>query len=114
LKIWLRLRQWRIQGKAGIPWVLDLDDHKELSGNAITPFSTLRENLRRFNEALAVDGVFCAATHYWEFDHPTKDPDSRTVRDHLERLIQLAVSDPSIRWVSVGTALANYALDQRQ
>jgi hypothetical protein len=106
LRTWLRLRQWRKCGNAGIPWVLHLDDHKELAGNAITPFSTLTENLRRFNGALAVDGVFCAATHYWEFDHPTRDPDSPTVKDHLEQLIQRAVGDPSIRWVSVGTALA--------
>jgi hypothetical protein len=109
VRTWWRLRRRRTNGLAGIPWVLDLADHKELGGNPVTPLSTYKQNLRRFEEANEVDGVFCAATHYWEFDQPTEDPDSRTVGDHLQKLIQRAVADPKIRWVSVGTVLAGNA-----
>jgi len=114
LKTWWRLRQWRMNGHTGIPWVLDLVDHKELAGNAITPTSKFKQNLRRFDEANRIDGVFCAATHYWELDQPTKDPDSRTVGDHLQKLIQQAVANPKIRWQSVGTVLdGNTSSSQR-
>ena len=105
VRTWWRLRRRRANGRAGIPWVLDLADHKELAGNPVTPTSKLKQSLRRFDEANGVDGVFCAATHYWELDQPTEDPDSRTVGDHLQKLIQLALADQRIRWVSVGTAL---------
>jgi hypothetical protein len=114
LRIWWRLRQWRSNGHQGIPWVLDLANHKELAGNPITPLSTLTQSLRRFEEAKEIDGVFCAATHYWELDQPTYDADSRTVGDHLEKLIKRAVTDPKIQWVSVGNVLAgNASLGQR-
>jgi hypothetical protein len=108
LKTWRKLRKWRASGNVGIPWALDLTDHKELAGNPVTPLSRFRESLRRFDEANRVDGVFCAATHYWEFDHPTEDPDCRTVGDHLRKLIQQALLNPKVQWVSVGSALEKF------
>ena len=114
VRTWWRLRQWRMNGHAGVPWVLDLADHKELAGNPVTPTSKVKQNLRRFEEANEVNGVFCAATHYWEFDQPTEDPDSVTVGDHLQKLIQHAVANPGIRWQSVGNVLAgNDSFSQR-
>jgi len=107
VKTWWRLRSRRAKGLDGIPWVLDLADHKELAGNPITPMARFQNNLKRFDEACAVRGVFCAATHYWEFDQTTGDPQSPTVREHLHKLIQRAVADPKVRWVPVGTALLN-------
>jgi len=109
LRTWWRLRRWRTNGRAGIPWVLDLADHKELAGNPDTPLSKFKQSLRRFDEAKGVDDVFCAATHYWEIDQSTEDPDSRTVGDHLQKLIQMVLADPKIRWQSVGTVLAGSA-----
>jgi len=105
VRAWWRLRRWRENGNIGIPWVLDLADHRELAGNPITPRSSLRQSLRRFDEANDVDGVFCAATHYWELDQSTKDPDSRTVREHLQRLIDQVLAHPKICWRSVGAVL---------
>jgi len=102
---WLHLRRWRAGGGVGIPWVLDLDNHREIAGNPITPASKLKQSLRRFDEANGVDGVFCAATHYWELDQPTEDPDSRTVGEHLQKLIQQVLANPKIRWQSVGDIL---------
>ena len=109
VRTWWRLWRRRANGRAGIPWVLELADHKELAGNPVTPLSKFKQSLRRFEEANEVDGVFCAATHYWELDQPTEDPDSRTVGDHLQKLIQLAVADPKIQWQSVGTILDGIA-----
>ncbi len=106
VRAWWRVRRWRSSGHVGIPWVLDLADHRELLGNAVTPRSRLKQSLRRFDEANRVDGVFCAATHYWELDQPTPDPDCRMVGEHLQKLIERVIADPKIRWVSVGTVLA--------
>jgi peptidoglycan/xylan/chitin deacetylase (PgdA/CDA1 family) len=106
---WWRLRRWRKKGNAGIPWVLDLNDHKEIAGTAITPLSRFKQSLRRFEEAYRVNGVFCAATHYWELNHSTDDPDFLTVGNHLRNLIKMVVADPKIRWVSVGNVLEGKA-----
>src|SRR5262249_33088462 len=34
---WRRLRRWRHSGGKGCPWILDLGDHREIPGNAVTP-----------------------------------------------------------------------------
>ena len=103
---WFRLRKWRASGGLGIPWILDLGDHREIAGNAVTPVSSLRHNEAIFDMALKLDGVFCAATHYWELDSPSIQPDTRTVGEHLRRLIERAKSDARIVWRSVGEILS--------
>jgi hypothetical protein len=110
LRTWWRLRRWKTNGHQGIPWVLDLADHKELPGNPITPLSTLKQSLKRFEEAKKVDGVFCAATHYWEFDSYSRQSETLTVGDHLRRLVECATSDPCVRWRSVGDILSSEPL----
>jgi hypothetical protein len=99
---WWRLRKWRSGGGRGTPWVLDLDDHKEISGNAVTPSSNPQENEARYNSARQLGGVFCVATHYWEFDTPCLPPNTGTVRDQLQRLVERAKCDPLVVWRSVG------------
>jgi peptidoglycan/xylan/chitin deacetylase (PgdA/CDA1 family) len=99
---WWRLRKWRSGGGRGIPWVLDLGDHREISGNAVTPTSYLQDNEARFDCARQLGGVFCAATHYWELDTPCIPPNSGTVGEQLQRLVERAKSDPQVVWRSVG------------
>jgi hypothetical protein len=99
---WLRLRKWRVDGGLGIPWILDMGDHREIAGNCVTPASSLKENEARYDCARQMGGVFCAATHYWEFDCPSIQPDTPTVREHLQRLIERVLSDPGVIWRSVG------------
>lgn len=106
IRAWWRLRRRRSLGLTGVPYVLDLPDHRELAGSPVTPRSTLKESLRRFDEAHGINGVFCAATHYWEFDQPTEDPHARSVGDHLYKLVQRATADPTIRWRSMGAVLS--------
>ena len=106
---WLRLRKWRVNGGAGLPWVLDLGDHREIAGTPITPLSSLQESEISFEHARQVDGVFCAATHYWEFDAPSRRSDAHTVGGHLRRLIDRAVTDPQVVWRSVGEILSTSA-----
>jgi hypothetical protein len=101
-RLWLRLRQWQRRGGAGVPWVLDLGDHREIAGNAVTPVSIPRVNDASFAAALAVDGVFCAATHYWELAVPSQYPDQPTVGDQLHHLITSARTNPGVIWSSVG------------
>jgi hypothetical protein len=99
---WWRLRKWRSSGGRGVPWVLELDDHKEIPGNAVTPSSNLHENEARYNCARQLGGVFCVATHYWEFDTPCNPPNPGTIGEQLQRLVERAKCDPQVVWRSVG------------
>jgi len=108
--LWLQLRRWKNNGELGVPWVLDLRDHREIAGNPVTPASSLRRNERVFETAIQMGGVFCAATHYWEFDTPSKQAGEPTVAEHLRRLIDRAVSNPQVVWRTVGEIVTDNAL----
>ena len=107
--LWLRLRRWQRQGGVGIPWVLDLGDHREIPGNPVTPNSTAEQQAAAFEAALEVGGVFCAATHYWELDTRSALAGQPSVGDQLRRLIALARSNPSVTWRSVGDVVSSQA-----
>jgi hypothetical protein len=102
---WMRVRRWKMTGGAGLPWVLDLGDHREIAGNAVTPFSTSRANEASFDAALTVQGAFCAATHYWELGTPSVHPDEPSVGQQLRILMDRVRSNPGITWRSVGDVL---------
>jgi hypothetical protein len=106
---WLRLRSWSRSGGLGIPWILDLGDHREIGGNPVTPSSRIEQNEAIFRTALELDGVFCAATHYWERDARSVYAGEPRVGEHLGHLIGLARSDSRIAWHTVGEILANGA-----
>jgi hypothetical protein len=107
---WLRLRRWRNRGGLGIPWVLDLGDHQELPGVAVTPASVLHENQAILDGALANGSVFCAATHYWELNAPTLQAHASTVGDHLRCLVDRAMTSPRMVWRSVGAIVSDRSL----
>lgn len=104
---WFRLRRWRARGGLGVPWILDLGDHKEIAGNPVTPSASLRLNECIFDQAIRVDGVFCAATHYWELDTSCQESGIATVREHLLRLIARASNDQKVVWRSVGDVVSS-------
>jgi hypothetical protein len=108
-KTWLKLRRWQRSGGFGIPWILNLGDHREVAGNPVTPLSTLESNKRIFDVALSLDGVFCAATHYWEMDSPSLNSSGPKVGDHLRFLADLARSNPHVVWRKVGDVVSNSA-----
>jgi hypothetical protein len=99
---WWRLRIWRWAGGHGVPWVIQMDDHNEIAGNAVTPTSNPQENGARYDCARKVGGVFCVATHYWELDEMCKPPNTGTVNEQLQYLVERAKSDPQVVWRSVG------------
>ena len=101
-KTWLHLRKWRRNGGVGVPWVLDLGDHREIPGNGVTPAANFEDNQARFHTAHALGGVFCIATHYWEMNAPSVHDNAPRVGEHLRYLVQLAVSNPQVVWRSVG------------
>jgi hypothetical protein len=105
-KTWLRLRQWRKSGGLGVPWILDLRDHREIPGNAVTPAADFRDNQARFRVALAMGGVFCLSTHYWEMDVPSIHPGGPKVGDQLRHFVRLAASNPQVVWRSVGAVVS--------
>lgn len=105
-RLWWSLRQWRRRGGAGVPWVLDLGDHCEIAGTSVTPLAQLAATSTAMDHASEQGGVFCAATHYWEFDAPSEHPGDPTVCDHLLALIDRATKTQGARWRSVGDVLA--------
>ena len=105
----LWLRRWRRMNGGGIPRVLDLGDHREIPGVPITPSSSPDRNEAIFDAALARNGVFCAATHYWELRVPSTHAGPRLVGDHLRRLIDRAIVDPRVVWRSVGDVVSDPA-----
>jgi hypothetical protein len=104
--LWLRLRRWRKSGGLGTPWILELGDHREIPGNAVTPASSMQHNQATFDSTLAMGGVFCAATHYWEQGAPSLHAGDPSVGEHLRCLIDRAVSEPQVVWRSVGEVIS--------
>ena len=103
--LWWRLRRWRKAGGLGTPWVLDLGDHREISGNAVTPSSDPHLNEETFESTRKMGGVFCAATHYWELGAPSIRFGQPNVGEQLRRLMDRALSDPGVAWWSVGDVI---------
>jgi hypothetical protein len=107
---WLKLRRWRKQSGTGVPWILDLGDHREIPGNAVTPSAFFKRNKAAFETALTMGGTFCAATHYWELGVESINPGDPPVGAHLRHLIDLARRDPRVIWRSVGDVVCNNPL----
>ena len=105
-RTWLHLRKWRRSGGVGVPWILDLADHREIPGNPVTPAANFEDNQARFHTTLAMGGVFCVATHYWEMNAPSMHDNAPQVGEHLRHLIQLATSNPEVVWRSVGDVVS--------
>jgi hypothetical protein len=108
--LWFYLRRWRRNGGIGVPWVLDLGKHREISGNAVTPVATLQRNQAVFDTALKIKGVFCLATHYWELGAASKYHGEPTVGEHLRHFVDRARSDPRVTWRSVGDVVSECAM----
>jgi peptidoglycan/xylan/chitin deacetylase (PgdA/CDA1 family) len=109
--LWFRLRRWQNSGGVGIPWVLDLGGHREITGNAITPSSSVERNRQAYEAALRMSGVFCAATHYWERLAPSAIPGQPPVGDQLRYFIERTLAEPQIvRWRSVGEIVSDKVL----
>src|SRR5262245_42216900 len=103
---WLKLRRWEKKTGSGMPWILDLGDHREIPGNAVTPTAVFKRNKAAFKTALAKGGVFCAATHYWELGVQSINPGDPPVGVHLRHLIDLARTDRRVVWRTVGEIVA--------
>ena len=107
-RTWLKLRRWQNSFGGGIPWILDLSDHREIPGTAITPASSFEKNKYIFNCALKTNGIFCAATHYWELPAESMHAGDPVVGTHLRYLIDLARKDPQVVWGTVGDIITNW------
>jgi hypothetical protein len=105
--LWAFLRRWRTNGGIGVPWILDLGNHREISGNAVTPVASFERNKAALEVALKSNGVFCLATHYWELLVPSVFPGDPAVGEHMKYIVDRVRSDPRVVWRSVGDAIAN-------
>jgi hypothetical protein len=105
--LWARLRRWNRQGGVGVPWVLDLKDHREIAGMPVTPLSRMAESEAALQCAMRVNGVFCAATHYWELGSPSLRSGEPSVGEQLRRLTHVARTTDTVTWRTVGDAVLN-------
>jgi predicted deacetylase len=103
---WLKLRVTTACLGGDTPHVLNLGDHREIPGVAMTPRSSLTKNQELFERALANRGAFCAAAHYWEFETPSVHPDHCNVGEHLWHFVHRVVSDSRVTWRSVGDVVS--------
>jgi hypothetical protein len=75
------------------PYVLRYRNHAEFGCHSLVPGTTSSELIRSFDEARALGGDFCVATHYWEVDDE--------MRRVLERVIAHAARFPDVRFTTV-------------
>ena len=74
LKNWLRIQRFRSRtGRTRrdpmvYPFVLRYGRHAEFGCHSLIPGTTLQGLIAGFEEARALGGDFCLATHYWEVD----------------------------------------------
>jgi hypothetical protein len=66
----------------------------------------MQHNQATFDSTLAMGGVFCAATHYWEQGAPSRHAGDPSVGEHLRCLIDRAISEPRVVWRSVGEVIS--------
>jgi hypothetical protein len=50
------------------PYVLRYERHAEFACHSLVPGTTAEQLIQAFDEARALGGDFCVATHYWEID----------------------------------------------
>jgi predicted deacetylase len=74
------------------PHVLRYRNHAEFGCHSLVPGTTLDELKRSFDEARALDGHFCLATHYWEIDE--------TLHNVLHRFLDHVSSFDDVRFVA--------------
>ena len=74
------------------PHVLRYRSHAEFGCHSLIPGTTFDDLARGFDEARALGGDFCIATHYWEIDRP--------MRDVLVRTLDYAAGFPGVRFVA--------------
>lgn len=74
LSNWWRVRQFRARTGRGradrmvYPFPLRYQTHAEFGCHSLVPGTSLAELTHGFDEARALGGDFCLATHYWEVD----------------------------------------------
>jgi hypothetical protein len=81
----------RKQDRFVYPHVLRYGNHAEFGCHSLVPGTTFEELARGFDEARALGGDFCIATHYWELD--------QTLRDVLMRTLDYTATFSDVRFV---------------
>jgi hypothetical protein len=107
---WYAVRKRKLTGGLGVPWILNLMDHHEIPGNAVTPVASFAVNKAVFEETLRIGGIFCAATHYWELNTPSLIEHEPRVGEHLRYLVDCARADDRVIWKSVGDIVSDLTL----
>jgi hypothetical protein len=107
LAMGVRERLWHRRHGFRRPWPhICPDGHCELPYYSLTPRITLEHLLAAFDRVRQRGGVFCLATHYWEFDR-LRNGQRLTVRRMLERLWENVMAAGSqVRFSTLGQLCA--------
>jgi hypothetical protein len=74
------------------PFVLRYRNHAEFGCHSLIPGTTLESLTGGFDEARALGGHFCLATHFWEIDD--------TLHGVLRRFLDYASAFSDVRFVA--------------
>ena len=94
-----RIRQYRAKSgrtkadRLVYPHVLRYRKHAEFGCHGLIPGTSFDELKKGFDEARAVNGHFCLATHYWEVD--------ATLKGVLLRFLDYAAGVPGVQFVAI-------------
>lgn len=92
---------FRVKHGLGIPYVLDFGTHKEIRCYPLTPqvnFESLKE---KFDFIYKFDGVFCLATHFWEFEAKMKNDQGKFQKEVFEKFWSYIHSKSEIKFLSL-------------
>ncbi|MFN0071863.1 MAG: DUF2334 domain-containing protein [Chloroflexota bacterium] len=92
---------WRYRRRTGrgrhdrmvYPVPLRYRNHAELGCHGLIPSTSLDALIRGFEEARALGGDFCLATHYWEFDSAMSDTLRRLLEHAREARVTFVPAD---------------------
>lgn len=97
-----KIYQLKTRRKAPYPYILKFPDHLEMSHYTLTSRTNLRKLIAAFNLVYRYQGIFCLATHHWEFFHSEMEKMFSKFWKHINRF-------PNIEYTNVNKIFKDMA-----
>lgn len=100
LKVFIRRKLFKLINKTEPPYVLDFSTHKEINCYPLTPLVSFEFLKEKFDIASKYNGIFCLATHYWEFNAEMVYNSKISVNDVFRNFWEYVNSFKDIKFIS--------------
>jgi hypothetical protein len=104
----IRKKLWHLAHGYEYPYPLRFSGHAEINHHSVTPTADPSNLVRALERTMQDGGVFCAATHYWEFPVESRVKPGVSVRDLLYGLFERARSDGGVDFLSLDQIAARW------